>query len=125
MDLIALLTRRVGAAAEDAVAAQLRRTGCSIIARNARGKLGEIDIVVRDKDTIVFVEVRSRRAGAPVAPRETITEAKRRRLARLAESYLRDHGWVGRRTRIDIAEVYLSPEGKPERVEFLKAAVGE
>jgi len=123
MDPLALLKRSAGQTAEDAAARELRRHGCEIIARNARSKLGELDLIVRDGDYIAFVEVRSRRDGSPVAPRETLTAAKQQRLRRLAESYLREHKWVGRRWRIDVVEVATDAAGKAGEMTWLKAAV--
>lgn len=124
MDPLALLKRRAGQTAEDAAARELKRQGCEIIARNARNKLGELDLIVREGEYIAFVEVRSRREGAPVAPRETITAAKQQRLRRLAESYLRERKWVGHRWRIDVVEVTTDAAGKAGAITWLKAAVG-
>ena len=125
MDPLALLKRRAGQTAEEAAARELKRQGCEIIARNVRGKLGELDLIVREGDYLAFVEVRSRRDGSPVAPRETITAAKQQRLRRLAESYLRERRWVGRRWRIDVVEVTIDGAGKAGAFTWLKAAVGE
>jgi putative endonuclease len=124
MDPLALLKRRAGQTGEDAAARELKRHGCEIIARNARSKLGETDLIVRDGEYIAFVEVRSRREGSPVAPRETITAAKQQRLRRLAESYLRERKWVGQRWRIDVVEVTTDAGGKAGAITWLKAAVG-
>ncbi|HET9023841.1 MAG TPA: YraN family protein, partial [Burkholderiaceae bacterium] len=52
--------QRAGAAAEDAAARHLSASGCRVLARNARYREGELDLVVRERDVVVFVEVRLR-----------------------------------------------------------------
>lgn len=59
-----------------------------IIERNFRCRLGEIDIIARDGDALVFVEVRSRRSSSHGHPLETVRAAKQQRLARVATFYL-------------------------------------
>ncbi len=57
-------------------------------ARNFRGRGGEIDIVARDGDTLVFIEVRFREQGSCGTPEETVTPVKRRRIVSAARAYL-------------------------------------
>ena len=73
---------------ENAALAYLRRHGFVLIEANFRCKLGEIDLVVRDGPTLVFVEVRQRAAGAPVDAATSIGPAKIRRIVRAAQVYL-------------------------------------
>ena len=77
-----------GAAAETLAAEFLVRRGVEIIARNYRCRGGEIDLIARDRDMLVFVEVRLRSNAAFGGAAESITAAKRRRLARAAGYYL-------------------------------------
>lgn len=77
-----------GARAEALAADYLRAQGLAIVARNFRTRFGEIDLIARDRDVLVFVEVRmrrSRRFGGAIA---SITAAKRRRLVSAANGYL-------------------------------------
>lgn len=69
-------------------AAYLEANGLSIVARNVRSRYGEIDLVAREHDTIVFVEVRLRRSERFGGASASITAAKRDRLIAAAESYL-------------------------------------
>lgn len=62
--------------------------GLRLVAKNYRCPHGEIDLVMRDAEHLVFVEVRYRRRPAPVAPAVTITAAKQQRIARSALHYL-------------------------------------
>ena len=64
------------------------RQGLAIVARNFRTRFGEIDLVARDGDTLVFVEVRMRRSARYGGAIESITAAKRARLVAAANGYL-------------------------------------
>ena len=77
-----------GAAAEALAAEFLAQRGVDIVARNYRCRGGEIDLIARDRDTLVFVEVRLRSNAAFGGAAASITAAKRRRLARAAGHYL-------------------------------------
>ncbi len=101
--------QRFGERGERAAAAWLSRAGYTVLARNWRHhELGELDIVARQGDEIVFVEVRARR-GTPEqamsAALESITERKRARLIALAQAYLDAHDLTGVRWRVDVAAV--------------------
>lgn len=87
-------TRR-GAEAEQRAAAHLQARGLRLLARNWRCRFGEIDLVLLDGDTLVFVEVRARRGPGLGGAAESITAAKRARLTRTAEAYLAQTGHRG------------------------------
>jgi len=80
--------QRAGDAAEDAAAKHLAAAGCRILARNARYRDGEVDLVARERDVLVFVEVRMRGSlrfgGAAVS----VTSLKQKRIARAAQHWL-------------------------------------
>ena len=91
----------LGQRGEKAAARYLRRQGYRVLARNIRSKLGELDLVVLDGQTIVFVEVKTRanhEAGLPV---EAIDSDKQRRLTRLALHYLQRHRLLEQSARFD------------------------
>ena len=77
-----------GAAAEVLAAEFLIARGLTIVARNYRCRSGEIDLIVRDRETLVFVEVRLRSSAAFGGAAASITAAKRQRIARAARHYL-------------------------------------
>lgn len=113
---------RLGKAAEHAAARFLEeRHGYQILARNVRGRRGEIDLVARDGATIVFVEVKARRAGA-VSSLEAVDALKRRRLVRAALEYMAVRRLVGVATRFDVAAVALDAHGAPAEVYLVKDA---
>ena len=82
------MSRALGAEAEARAAQFLQRKGYRIAERNWTCRGGEIDLVCRDGDTLVFVEVRARKDAAHGSPLETVGDVKRRRLIRAASVYL-------------------------------------
>jgi len=77
-----------GGAAEDRAAEYLSQRGLAVIARNYRTRLGEIDLVARDGEVLVFVEVRMRSDGHFGGALESITPGKQRRIAAGAAQFL-------------------------------------
>jgi putative endonuclease len=77
-----------GAGAEDEAARFLASRGLTIVARNFRTRLGEIDVIARDGATLVFVEVRYRATGAFGGALESITASKRSRIVAAAHQFL-------------------------------------
>ena len=77
-----------GGDAEDRAAALLARHGLAIVARNYRTRMGEIDLVARDGECLVFVEVRSRAGSSYGDALESITPGKRRRIVAAARHFL-------------------------------------
>jgi putative endonuclease len=80
-----------GASAEDAAAAFLAAHGLNLLERNYRCRFGEIDLVLRDGPTLVFVEVRFRASPAFGGAAESITATKRQKLLRTARHYMAAH----------------------------------
>jgi putative endonuclease len=94
-----------GAAAETEAARLLIAAGYCIVERNFRCKAGELDIVARDGDVLVFVEVRSRADDAHGSAVEMIRHAKQRRVARVAMYYLATVEPVFEECRFDIVAI--------------------
>ena len=80
-----------GRAAEDRALKELSEAGLSLVARNFRCRLGEIDLVMREGDTLVFVEVRQRRSARFGDAAESVTAAKQRKLQAAAALFLAWH----------------------------------
>ncbi len=78
------MSRLAGIAAEQDVERFLRREGLKLIARNFHSRFGEIDLVMEDRDTLVFVEVRSRSSPAFGSAAETVGRRKQSRVIRAA-----------------------------------------
>jgi putative endonuclease len=95
----------LGVRSEHQAAAALRAAGLRVIERNVRFRSGEIDLVCRDGDVWVFVEVKARRPGWDTAPSAAVSWSKQRRLARLAQLYVKWRGLHDARCRFDVVEV--------------------
>jgi len=95
-----------GRAAEDAAASALARQGFRILRRNFRARGGELDIVARDGDVLAIVEVRYRAGGRFGGGADSITAAKRRRIALAAQVLLvREPALARLPARFDVVEV--------------------
>jgi putative endonuclease len=81
-----------------------------VIERNVRLPGGEIDLVCRDRDVWVFVEVKARRRGWDDAPSAAVSWQKQRRLVSLAHRYLKWRGLHHVRGRFDVVEITLGEE---------------
>ena len=108
-----------GAQAEDLACAHLERAGLRLLARNYRCPQGEIDLVMDDRDTLVFVEVRYRRSNAFGTPAETVDRRKQARLQAAAGHYLLTHS-ADRACRFDVVAV----SGHDAHIEWLRDAFG-
>lgn len=98
---------RLGRSGEDAAAAELTRLGLTILTRNYRCLGGEADIVAKDGETLVFVEVKTRSQLRHGLPREAVGWTKQQRLARAAEHYLHAADAEEPPVRFDIVEVVI------------------
>jgi putative endonuclease len=108
-----------GAQAEALACAHLERAGLKPVARNYRCPQGEIDLIMDDRDTLVFVEVRYRRSDAFGTPAETVDRRKQARLQAAAGHYLLTHS-ADRACRFDVVAV----SGDDMRIEWLRNAFG-
>lgn len=105
---------------EQAAALHLEAAGMRILDRNWQIRMGELDIVARDGDCLVFVEVKARASDAFADPAEGVDHTKRRRLRRLAQAYLNIHQPDVRECRFDVVSVVPGPHGP--RLEHLPDA---
>jgi putative endonuclease len=85
---VTIQRQTLGKAGEETAARELERRGYAILARRYRTRYGEIDIVARDGETTVFVEVKARVSGEFGSAAEAVTPSKQRRLAHMAFDYL-------------------------------------
>ena len=99
--------RRGGQRGEQIAADYLRRRGFRLIARNVHYRVGELDIVAEHGGVLVFVEVRSRSTKTGLAPEQTVTWPKQRRLTRAARLFLTRYGGSCAEARFDVIGVDL------------------
>ncbi len=112
--LRAWMSRLLGDRGEREAARYLRRKGMRILARGVRSPVGEIDLVARDRDTLVFVEVKTRRRGVPA---EAVTPEKQRRISLTALHFLRKHFAMEVRARFDIVAIVWPDDRSSPTVE--------
>ena len=108
----------LGRRGEAVAADRLEASGRIVLDRNWRCAIGEIDLILREGTTTVFVEVKTRSSLAFGHPFEAITSAKSARLRRLAAEWCREHGPVPGGIRIDAVAVIdaWSPEPSVEHL---------
>ncbi len=99
-------TQRAGDAGEDLALAHLERAGLRLVARQVSSRFGEIDLIMRDRDEWVFVEVRRRSRADYGSAADSITAAKQGKLRRSAEFWLqRHHGDRWPACRFDVCAI--------------------
>ena len=116
---------RLGRRGEQLAAQKLAAAGYAILACNYRCPAGEIDLVARQNDTLVFVEVRTRRGAAFGLPEESLTARKRRHLITAAQHYVQAHAPAQAAWRIDFVAVEFSVRGELKRIEIIENAIHE
>jgi len=102
----------LGMDGEAAAARVLQRSGLHILERRYRRRMGEIDLIARQGELVVFVEVKTRRKRSHGNPGAAVNRNKQRRMARVALSYLARRGWMGRPCRFDVVEVVAEVGGR-------------
>ena len=116
------LRKLLGNRGERAAIRFLRTQGYQILHRQYRNRMGEIDIVAKDGNWIVFVEVKTRKSDAAGDPVEAVTFAKQQQLTRLALSYLKRYGLLEHSARFDvIAIVWPDDATTPEITHYRHA----
>ena len=104
-----------GHRAETMAAEYLSRRGLKLIDRNVRAGHGEIDLIMQDGHTLVFVEVRARKTGAWVSAAESVSFAKRKKIIETAERLLNEKpAWRKSPCRFDVVAIGL-PSGSSYR----------
>lgn len=103
--------RARGAAAEALAADWLAARGYRVLARNHRARRGEVDLVCRHEEALVFVEVRSRSREDYGTPAESVTVAKARRVVAAAADYAVRHGGLDQPMRFDVVAVRWEQDG--------------
>lgn len=84
-------TQRIGQWAEALACRYLQQRGLTLVRRNYRSRRGEIDLIMRTTDCLVFVEVRCRKRSRYGSPAETVGFTKQRRITACARAYLQQH----------------------------------
>ena len=117
--------RDVGILGEKLARDFLEKRGYHIRENNYRCPEGEVDIVAKHEDSLVFIEVRTKKSLEFGSPEESITLTKMERLRAIASHYQQTHNNLPASWRIDVVAVEIDQRGKPLRIELIENAVGE
>jgi putative endonuclease len=112
--------RQLGDHGEDLAAAALKKQGYKILERNYVTPLGEIDLIARQGQTLVIVEVKTRKSLRFGTPQEAVSAAKQAKLRHLADYYLKDKRLVGQSVRFDVVAILLA--GDEPHIEIIPNA---
>ena len=109
--------RLLGRFGEAEAAEYLRRKGWDIVGMNYRTRLGEVDLIARNRRFVVFVEVKLRRDDRFAQAREFVTRPKQRRIAAAAQEWLQRNP-TGLQPRFDVVEIYAPAGADASRLPF-------
>lgn len=115
----------LGRQGEDLALTHLTARGYQVLHRNWRCPDGELDLVLMDGETLVFVEVKARRGTDFGAPEDAITPAKRRHLVRSAKAYLEAHAKACAAWRFDVIAIDCRPSGAVLRLEHYRDVIDD
>lgn len=114
--------KQLGTAGEEIAAKYLAEKGYLIVKRNYRCKNGEIDLVAKDQDTIVFVEVKTRRSLKFGTPQSAVTSKKQMRISMAALGYLHEIDALNSPCRFDVIAITLPPASEKIEIKHIKNA---
>lgn len=115
--------RDTGILGEQLACEFLGSNGYQVIETNYRCPQGEIDIVARQQDTLVFIEVRTRTSRKFGGPEESITPVKMQKLRTVADHYGQNHKNLPEARRIDVVAIEMNKRGRATRIELIENAV--
>ena len=108
--------KATGQEGEDIATVFLKKNGYRISERNYRCPIGEIDIVARDKNDLVFVEVKTRRSTDLGYPEQAVGIKKQKKISQLALWYLQEKKLSGVHARFDVVAIMIQPSGNDIRL---------
>jgi len=100
--------QKFGEKSESIAASYLKKQGYKIIELNYRTKMGEIDIIAKEKGAVAFIEVKARRSGQFGNPKWAVTPKKQRKISMVALQYLKTTGQSNVKARFDVVSIISS-----------------
>lgn len=101
------IRHELGSNGEEIACNFLKKSGCKIIEKNYRCKIGEIDIIAQDKDELIFIEVKTRSQKVFGNPVESVNDEKKNHIYRVAQYYITLKKLEKAKVRFDVIEVYI------------------
>jgi putative endonuclease len=100
----------LGKAGEEEALRFLKSKGYKLLRQNYKTKLGEIDIIAQDRETLCFIEVKTRSSDMFGHPSEALTPAKQKKLSQLALIFLKEHNLIEKKARFDVVTIMHSKD---------------
>ena len=116
-----MFTKKLGRRGEKAGARFLKRLGYRILAANYQSPAGEIDLVAADGDTLVFVEVKTRRSDAAAEPENSVNFHKRCQVTRAARYFITHQNAQHLPCRFDVLSILMPDSGQVQVEHFIDA----
>ena len=112
----------LGKKGEEIAARYLGDKGYKILERNYKSKLGEIDIIAQEDNTICFIEVKTRKTHTTVSPQESVNQDKQYQLSKTALTFLKSRSLLSKRCRFDVVSIILNEDETLEKITLIKNA---
>jgi len=112
--------QEIGKEGESIAVRYLKKQGYKIVEQNYRSKVGEIDIIAKDKKTLVFVEVKTRRSRSFGSPKWAVTPKKQKAISMTALYYLKMTNQTGANARFDVVSILA--QGEAPQIELVRNA---
>jgi putative endonuclease len=114
-------SKALGSKGEDLAVQYLKKKGFKVIERNYHCSAGEIDLIAREKNTLVFVEIKTRSSSDFGLPQDAVDRFKQRKMIETARYYLAEHHLTEDiPARFDVVAIHLTPDGP--HIELIKDA---
>ena len=111
----------LGKSGEEIAVDFLINNGYRVLMRNYKTKLGEIDIIAKDQDTLAFIEVKTRQTDRFGLPSEAVSGAKQRQISKAALCFLKEKKLLHAKARFDVVSIIYSSTDKP-KIDLIKNA---
>jgi putative endonuclease len=112
--------KELGKKGEEVAIRFLKKNGYQVIKRNYVCKMGEIDIIAKEKDTLVFIEVKTRTSTTFGPPQLAVNPKKQSQMSKVALNFLKEKRLGDVKARFDVVAILLGPRG--EEIELIRDA---
>lgn len=112
--------KEIGKKGEELAIRFLKKNGYRILKKNYVCKLGEMDIIARDKDTLVFIEVKTRTSNLFGPPQMAVNLSKQTKLSKVALNFLKENKIEDIKARFDVVAIEIRPD--QDKIELIKDA---
>ena len=110
----------LGKLGEDLAFKKIKRIGYKCLARNYRCPLGEVDLIAKDGDTLVFIEIKTRKGKSLGYAKEAVDGRKRRQLSKVALTYIKANDCWHMKSRFDVVAINVNKNKR--EIEIIKNA---